>query len=154
MSEEATGGDGFRRVNRILSDVDVLDDALFINDECRTLSQFEAGAAHHFLANRDSVLSEHFEIGISQQWEMNIQLLREGSVRRRAVTTDAKDNRVARVQLWPINLIGFEFAASSLCKGEYVKDEDDILLSSKVAELDLLPGVAEQREVRCLVPSG
>jgi hypothetical protein len=152
MPEEATGGDSFRRVNGILSDVDVLDDALLIHDERCTLSQLVAGAAHHFLANGHSVLSENLEICIGQQREMNVKLLREGGVRRRAVTADAKDNRVARVQLWPINLIGFEFAASSLCECEYVKDEDDVLLSSKIAKSDLFPVIAEQREVRCFVP--
>jgi hypothetical protein len=142
MLEEATGGNGFRRVNGILADVDMLDDALLINDECRTLSQFVAGATHHFLANGHPVLSENLEICIGQQGEMNINLLREGSVRRRAVTADAKDNRVARVQLWPINLIGFEFTASSLCKCEYVEDQDDVLFRSKIAEFDLFPIVA------------
>src|SRR5277367_4136615 len=118
MPKEATGGDGFCRVHGILSDVDMLDDALLIHDERCTLSQFVTGAAHHLLANRHSVLFENLEICIGQQRELNIKLLGEGGIRRRTVTAYAKDNRVAPVQLLPISLIGFEFAASSLCEGQ------------------------------------
>jgi hypothetical protein len=82
---------------------------------------------------------------------VNIELLREGSVRRRAVTTYPKNYCVARIQLWPISLIGFEFVASGFCKGEHVEDKDNVLLPFEVAELDLLPVIAEQGKIWSLV---
>ena len=151
MLEQAAAGDGFRRINRVLAEVDVLNHALLVDNEGRALSQLVARSPDLFKANRHPKLFEDLQICIAQERKVNVELLREGSVRRRAVTTYAENYRVGRIQLWPISLIGFEFGASSLCKGEHVEDEDNVLLASKVAEFDLLPIITEQREVRRLV---
>lgn len=149
--QQAAAGDGLRRVHRILANVDVLDDTLFVDNEGRALSQFVARSTDLFLANRDPKLLEDFEVRIAQERKRDIELLREGGIRRRAVTAYAENYCVARIQLWPISLIGFEFVASSLCKGQHVEDEHDILLPSEVAELDLFPVIAQQCEIWGLV---
>ncbi len=151
MPQKAARLHRFRRVHCVLAQLDTLNDALFVDDERRALRQLVTRAPHLLLANRHSVLPEHFEVRVAQQGEMNVDLARKCRVRCRAVTTNSKNNRVTRFQLWPISLIGFQFAASSLGEGEHVEDEDDVLFPSKLAELDLLPIIAEQREVRGLV---
>jgi hypothetical protein len=151
MLEQATAGDGFRRVNRVLAEVDVLNHALLVHDEGRPLSQLVAGSPDLLKANRHPELLEHPQIRITQELKVNIELLREGGIRRRAVTAYAENYGVTRIQLWPISLIGFEFGASSLGEGEHIENEDHVLLASEVAELDLLPIIAEQSEIRRLV---
>jgi hypothetical protein len=152
MLEQAAAGDGFGGVHRVLTNVDVLNDPLLVDNEGRALSQLVARSTHLLHPNRYPKLFENLKVRIAQERKAEAELLREGSVRRRAVTTDSENHRIARIQLWPISLIGFEFAASSLRKGEHIEDEDDILLASEVAELDLLPVIAQQREIRSLVP--
>ncbi len=151
MPEKAAGLDGFRRVDCFLAQLDALNDALFVDDEGRALRELVTGTPHLLLANWHAVLSEHLEVRVAQQREMNVELSGKGGVGCGAITTNSKNDRVTRVQLWPISLIGFEFTASSLCEGQHIKDQDDVFLPSKLAELDLLPIIAEQREVRCLV---
>ena len=151
MLEQAAAGDGFRGIDRILANVDVLYDALFVDDKSRTLSQFVARSTNLLQPNRNPKLFENLQVRIAQEWKTEAELLRVGSVRCRAVTTDSENHRVACIQLWPISLIGFEFTASSFGKCEHVEDENDVLLASKIAELDLFPVIAEEREIRSLV---
>jgi hypothetical protein len=70
-------------------------------------------------------------------------LLGVGGIRRRAIATNSEDDSVACIQFLPISLIGFEFGASSVGERKHVKDEDDVLFSSEIAEFDLLPVIAE-----------
>jgi hypothetical protein len=151
MLEQAAAGDGLRWIHRVLADVDVLNDALFVDDKSRPLGQFVARSAHLFQAHRNAILLKHLEIWVTQERKSNVKLLREGSVRRRTVTTDTEHDGVARIQLWPISLIGFEFTASSFGKRKHVEDENDVLLPSEIAELDLFPVIAEKREIGSLV---
>jgi hypothetical protein len=152
MLEQAAAGDGFGGVHRVLANVDVLNDTLLVDNKGRALSQFVARSTNLLQPDRHPKLFENLEVGIAQEWKTEAELLRVGSVRRRAVTTNSENHRVACIQLWPISLIGFEFAASSLGKGKHIEDEDDILLAPEIAELDLLPIIAEEREIRSLVP--
>src|SRR5208282_3487594 len=104
-----------------------LNDALFVDDERRALRQLVTRAPHLLLANWHSVLPEHLEVGVAQQREMDVDLASKCGIRCRAVTTNSENDRVTRFQLWPISLIGFQFAASSLREGEHVEDENDVL---------------------------
>jgi hypothetical protein len=145
--EQAARCHRLRRVDGVLSEVHVLNDPLLVDDERRTLSQLVTRATDLFETHGHAILPEHLETGIAQEGKVNVDLFREGRVRCGAITTNAKNHRVIRIQLGPINLIGFEFAASGVGKGKHIKNEDDVLLTSKIAELDLLPIVAQQREI-------
>ena len=152
MLEQAAAGNSFCGIDRVLANVDVLNDTLLVDHEGRALSQFVARSTNLLQPNRHPKLFEDLEVRVAQKRKTETELLRVGSIRRRAVTTNSENHGVARIQLWPISLIGFEFAASSLRKGEHIEDEDDILLAFEIAELDLLPIIAEEREIRSLVP--
>ena len=148
MVEQAAGRHCLRGVDGILSNVDMLNDALFVDDERRTLSELVTGTADLLQTHGHPILPKHLEARVAQERELNVDLLGEGCIRCGTVTTDSENHRVARGQLGPINLIGFEFAGSSIGEGEHVEDEHDVLLPSKIAQLDLFPVVAQQSEIR------
>lgn len=56
--EQAAAGDGFRRINRVLAEIDVLNHALLVDDEGRALSQLVARSPDLFKANRHPKLFE------------------------------------------------------------------------------------------------
>ena len=87
MLKQAAAGHGFRRVDRVLAHVDVLNHALLVDNEGRALSQFIARPTDLFKTNRDPKRLEDLEVRIAQERKVDIELLCEGSVRRRTITT-------------------------------------------------------------------
>lgn len=79
------------RVHRLLSQFDVLDDALLVDKERRALCQFIAGVPNLLVANRNSVLLEYLPILIAQKWKVNINLAGECSVRSWAIVADSEN---------------------------------------------------------------
>ena len=93
--EQATGGDHFRRVDGVLPDVHVLNDALLVDNKRCPLSQLETATSYLFEANGHPILSQHFEVRISEEGKVNVELLRESCVCCRAVTANSENHRVA-----------------------------------------------------------
>jgi hypothetical protein len=143
MLEQTAGVECLRRVDRVLPHVDVRNHSLLVDDEGRPLCQLVARRPDLLHSKRHTVLPEHLRSRIAEQREMNVELLGIRGICCRTVTTDSEHHRIACFQLGPISLIGFEFAASGVGKGEDVEDDDDILLSVKIAEFDFLPIVAQ-----------
>lgn len=141
-------GQGVIGIDRAVAFLDVLDDAVFIDDDIGTLGPIVA-LALNVARFEDAVGSEHFLVHVAQQREFNPDLLGEGGVGGRRVNTDAEDFRVAEVDLAAVDsrLDRLELLRSTTGEGEHVDREEDVLLSLKIAELHRFPLIAQQSEI-------
>ncbi len=132
------------RVNRRFTLLDVPDDALFI-DRKRS-----ACAVTAFLVE-NAVISDHLAFEIAQQRKRHLNVFGETFVGCVAFRTDPQNLRAAFLEFGNIRLIRLQFLRSATGEGEHVKGEHDVLLTSKIAELDRLPRSIGERKIRCLV---
>ena len=139
-------------VNSALVKFDMLDDSVLVDDDIRPLRPLVC-VALNVVPFEDAVGDEHFLVHVAQEGKLHINLLGESCVCCGGIHTDAENCGF----IW-IDLTGSESSLdrlklfrSTTSKGENVHGEKDILLAAEVRELDGLPFVAEQTEVRSLI---
>ena len=136
------------RVNRAIALLDVLDDAVLIDDDVGALRPL-VSLVFLVVVLQNAVGSEHFLIHIAQQRELYIDLLGEGGVRGWAIHAYAKNFRVGGIDLACAysRLDRLELLGSTTGERQDVNRQEDVFLSAIIAELDRLPLIAEQTEI-------
>ena len=119
---------GSSRINRYISFIDVLNDAVFVDDKCGSIAE-----TLFFIKN--SVVFNDSTLEITQQWECDTDVLRETSVGRNAVDADAENLSIGSFEFGDISLIRLQFFRSTTGKSQHIEGEYDVLLPLKVAEL-------------------
>ena len=128
---------------------DVLDDAVFVDDDVGALRPFE-GLILHVVAFEDAVGRQHLLVHVAEQWKFDVDLLRESRVGCGRIHADAENFRIRGVDFAAVDsrLDRLELFGSTTCEGEHIDGEKDIFLAAKIAEFDCFPLIAEQAEVR------
>ena len=128
---------------------DVLDDAVFVDDDVGALGPLK-GLILHVVTFEDAVRAEHFFVHVAEEREFDVDLFGEGGVGGGRIHADAKDFRIGTVDFSCVDsrLDRLELFGSTTCEGEHIDGEKDIFLATKIAEFDCFPLIAEQAEVR------
>jgi hypothetical protein len=115
-----------RRVKRFFVPVNVLNDAVFIDDEGGPVGETV------FLI-QDSVLLRDGPLEITQQREGEAILLGKNLVGRRTINADAENLRAGLLEFGDISLIRLQLCRSTPGESEDVKGQHYILLAEKIA---------------------
>jgi hypothetical protein len=128
---------------------DVLDDAVFVYDDVGPLRPL-VGVALNIVALEDAVGGQHPLIHIAQKRELDVDLLGEGGIGRGGIHADAKNFRIGGINFAAVDsrLDRLELLRSTTGESEDVNGKEDVFLALVVAELDRLPLVAQQGEIR------
>ena len=128
---------------------DVLDDAVFVDDDVGTLRPL-VGFGLHVISLEVAIGAEHLFIHVAEQRKLDIDLLGEGGVGCGGIHADAENFRIRGVDFAAVDsrLDRLELFGSTTCEGEHIDGEKDIFLAAKIAEFDCFPLIAEQAEVR------
>jgi len=133
-----------RRIDRDVSFVDVLDDAVFVDHEGGAIAE-----ALFFV--EDAIIFDDRAFEIAEYRECDSELFGEFAVGGNAVDTHAEDLRVVGFELGDISLIRLQFLRSTTGKRQYIDREYDVLLPFEIAQLVSLSVGGAQRELRSLV---
>ncbi len=88
---------------------------------------------------------------ITEQWEVNTQLLGVDLLCGLCVNADAEDLGILLFEIVDIILIPFQFLRSSAGKGQNVKGEDNVLVAPKTAQPDPVAVLVRQLKIRSLI---
>ena len=123
---------------------DVLDDAVFVDDDVGALRPFE-GLILHVVAFEDTVGRQHLFVHVAEQWKFDVDLLRESGVGCGRIHADAEDFRIRGVDFSCVDsrLDRLELFGSTTGESQHVNGEQNIFLAAKIAELDSFPLIAE-----------
>src|SRR5580704_3974068 len=141
------------RINRAVAFFDVLHDPVFVDDDVgplRPLIRFVLDV----VAFEDAVFLQHLLVHVTEKRELDVDLFGEGGVRCGTIHAHAKNFGVGEVNLscGYSRLHGLELFRSTTCECKNVDGEEDVLLALEVAQLNVLPLIAEQGEVGSRVP--
>jgi hypothetical protein len=126
MLKHVTRVDNRGRIDRDVSFVDVLDDALLIDHESSAISE-----ALFFV--EDAVVFDDSAFEITEYREGNSDLFGEFAVGGNTVNTHAENLRVGGLEFGDISLIRLQFLRSTTCERQYVNREYDVFLAFKIA---------------------
>jgi hypothetical protein len=142
-------GESVVRIDCGIALFDVLDDAVFVDDDVGALRPL-VGFALHVVALEDAVGRQHLFVHVAEQGKLDIDLFREGGVGRGRIHTDAEDFSIRGVDFSCVDsrLDRLELFGSTTGEGENVDGEEDVFLALKVTKLDGFPLIAEKREIR------
>ena len=123
---------------------DVLDDAVFVDDDVGALCPFE-GLILHVVAFEDAVDRQHLFVHVAEQGKFDVDLLRESGVGCGRIHADAEDFRIRGVDFSCVDsrLDRLELFGSTTGESEHVNGEQNIFLAAKIAQLDSFPLIAE-----------
>ena|SRR5882724_219983 len=141
MRQYVAGFGSSSRINRYISLVDVLNDAILVNNECGSIAE-----ALFFIKN--SVVFHDGSLEITEQWKRNTDVLRETPVGRNTVNTDAENLSIGSFEFGDISLIRLQFFRSTTGKGQHIEGQHYIFLSLEIAQFHLLAGSAWEGEIR------
>ena len=136
--------DDGRRIDRDVSFVDVLNDAVFIDQEGGAI-------AKALLFVEDAVILHDGAFEIAEERESDSELFGEFFVGGNAVYTEAKNLGVGGFEFGNISLICLQFFRSTAGESEYVNCEYDVFLTFEIAQLVSLAVSGAKREVRSRV---
>lgn len=114
MRQYVAGFGGRSRINRYISFIDVLNDAVFVDDKCGSIAE-----ALFFIEN--SVVFHDSSLEITEQWESDPDVLRETPVGRNAVDADAENLSIGSFEFCDISLIRFQFLRSTTGKSQHIE---------------------------------
>src|SRR3984893_687937 len=97
---------------------------------------------------QDAGLLQHLAVHVAEERKRDADLLSKSVVGGGTVYANSEDDRIRCFELGHISLIGLKFFRSTLGKGKNVKGEDDVFLAAVITEVDLLPMIVEQCEIR------
>jgi hypothetical protein len=123
---------------------DVLDDAVFVDDDVGALRPFE-GLILHVVAFEDAVGRQHLFVHVAEQWKFDVDLLRESGVGCGRIHADAEDFRIRGVDFSCVDsrLDRLELFGSTTGESEHVNGKQNIFLAAKIAQLDSFPLIAK-----------
>ena len=149
-------GQGVIGIDGAVAFLDVLNDAVLVDDDVGALGPFVGfvrGILLRVVGFQDPVFLEHFLVHVAEEGKLDANLLGEGRVGRGRINADAENFRVVQVDLAGVDsrLDRLELLRSTTGKGKHVDGKEYVLLAVKVAELDRFPLIAEEGEVRGFV---
>ena len=103
-----------RRINRYISFINVLNDAVFVDNECGSI-------AEALLFIKNSVVFHHSPFEITQQWKRYADVLRETPVGRNTVDADAENLSIGSFEFGDISLIRLQFFRSTTGEGQHIE---------------------------------
>ena len=115
-----------RGINRHISFINVLNDAVFVYDKCGSI-------AEALLFIKNAVVFHHSSFEITEQWKRNADVLRETPVGRNAVDADAENLSIGSFEFGDISLIRLQFFRSTTGEGQHIEGQYHIFLSSEIA---------------------
>lgn len=139
-------GDGAVRIHGAVTLFDVLNFSCFIDNNGSSLRPL-IFAALHIVGLQYLVRRQHFLVHVAEKRKRDSDLLGECGVGGGTVDADSEDDGVACVEFGQISLIGLKFLRSTAGKCQDVEGKNDVFLAAIIAQLHLLPLVAEQREI-------
>jgi hypothetical protein len=146
LGQLGANGDSIVWIDGALFFFNVLDDALFVDDEGGALGPLKF-VTLNVVRLQDAILLQDFATHVAEQREGDADFLGEGFVSRRAVDTDSENYRVRSFEFGHISLICLKFLRSTTGESEDVESEYDIFLAAVVGEVNLFPVIVEQGEV-------
>jgi hypothetical protein len=126
---------GCSRINRHISLIDVLNDAVLVDNKCGPIAE-----ALFFI--KDSVVFHYGSLEITEQWKRDTNVLCEAAVGGNAVDTDSKHLGIGSFEFGDISLIRLQFLRSTTSKGQHIEGQHYIFLSLEVAQFHPLAGSA------------
>lgn len=116
------------------------DDPVFVDDESRS-------ATDKSLLVEDAVGLDYLSLDVTEQGESYTYVFLEAVVSSIAVNADADDLRITFLEIGNISLIRLQFLRSTAGESEHVEGKRDVLLATKIAELDWLPVRVGESEI-------
>ena len=101
---------GSSRINRHISFIDVLNDAVFVDDKCGSI-------AEALLFIKNPVVFYNGSLEITEQWKSYTDVLRETPVGGNAIDADAENLSIRSFEFGDISLIRLQFFRSTTGKG-------------------------------------
>jgi hypothetical protein len=140
--------DGGIGIDGAVAALDVLDDAVFIDDDVGAQSPLVA-VALHVIFLEDTVIGEHLAVHVAEERKLDVDGLGEGSVGRGGIHTYTENFRIVGVDLTrgESSLDRLQLLRSTTGEGENINGEENIFLAVIVAELDGFPLITEEGEV-------
>jgi hypothetical protein len=120
--------------------LDMLDDAVFIDDESSA-----SGKASLFV--KYAVVFRGFAFEIAEQREGDAYLRGKGFVGGEAVNADSQYLSVGCFKLGNISLICLQLLGSATCEGQHVEGQHHVLFAFEIAELHGLAVRIGEREI-------
>jgi hypothetical protein len=147
--EFCTDGEGVVGIDSAVALLDVLDDAILVNDDIGALGPL-IGLALNVAGFQNPVGGQHFFVHVAEQWEFDADLFGKGGVGRGRIDADAINCRVVEINLARVDsrLDRLELFRSTLGESKDINSEKDILFATQFAEFHGLPLIAQKREVR------
>jgi len=127
MRQDVARVRGARRIDSHSSFIDVLDEAVFIDDERGAIS-----VAAFFV--KYPVISDDCSFEIAQQRKSNAVLFGELAISRDAVHADSENLSVVTFEFGDISLIRLHFLRSTTGEGQHVEGQHDIFLALEIAQ--------------------
>src|SRR4029077_6070283 len=146
LVQSGANRDGGGRIHRGITLLGVLDFFLLVHQDRCPLRPLIL-AALHVVGLQYLVRRQHFFVHVAEKRKRNSDLLGECGVSGGTVDADSEDDGVACFGFGQISLIGLKFLCSTFGKRQNVEGEDDVFLAAIIAQLHLLPLIAEQREI-------
>src|SRR4029077_262727 len=146
LVQSGANRDGGGRIHRGITLLGVLDFFLLVHQDRCPLRPLIL-AALHVVGLQYLVRRQHFFVHVAEKRKRNSDLLGECGVGGGTVDADSEDDGVACFEFGQISLIGLKFFRSTAGKCQDVEGENDVFLASIIAQLHLLPLVAEEREI-------
>ena len=138
--EQAAGGARAFRVDGVAAPVDMLDDAVAVDNESGAVGQ-PHDRDQNAVVPRDGLLL------VAQEGKLQAQLLRKGFVLGPVVDADPDDLGARLLEFGDISLIRRKLLGSTWGEGLDVKRQHDRLLAAKVAELHGRAALVRQDKV-------
>ena len=140
------------RIDGAFVKINVLDDAILVDDDVRALRPLII-LALHVVTLEDSVVLEHFFVHVAEERKFDVDLLGECCVCRGGIHTDAEDCRIVFVDLTgsESSLDRLKLLRSTTGESKDIDREKDVFLAAKVRKLDGFPLVAEECKVGSVI---
>jgi hypothetical protein len=133
------------RVNCRTPLLNVADYSLLVNHK-------RGSARHEVDFVQNPIGSRYLALEVAQQRERQSFFLGEVGVGSKAINAYAYDLCICGFEFGDISLIRLQFPGSTRGEGQDIKGQDDVLLSTKIAQLDELARLIAQREIWGRVP--
>lgn len=144
MRQDVAGIGGTRRIDRHVTFVDVLNDAVLVDHKGRAIAK-----ALRFIKN--SVIFHHCAFEVAEQREGKSILLGKFTIGGDTVDAETQDLRVGRFECGDTSLVRLHLLRSTSGEGQNVDGQHHVLLTFEVAEFVSLAIGGPQRKVRRLI---